>query len=104
SFMGYTRTCWFVLACHAKLGCALRMCFFFQGGDGIRVFHGTGVQTCALPIYLGRVHPQGVREVQRALRRRRRVRRLWGDPGGEQIGRATCRERVLKWFLDFAWT
>src|SRR5690606_40719945 len=24
--------------------------FFFQAGDGIRVFHVTGVQTCALPI------------------------------------------------------
>src|SRR5690606_1536793 len=25
--------------------------FFFQADDGIRVFHVTGVQTCALPIY-----------------------------------------------------
>src|SRR5690606_39743197 len=25
-------------------------CFFVQAGDGIRVFHVTGVQTCALPI------------------------------------------------------
>src|SRR5690606_39828096 len=25
-------------------------CFFFQAEDGIRVFHVTGVQTCALPI------------------------------------------------------
>src|SRR5690606_40091354 len=25
--------------------------FFFQAEDGIRVFHVTGVQTCALPIY-----------------------------------------------------
>src|SRR5690606_41035097 len=25
---------------------------FFQAEDGIRVFHVTGVQTCALPIYL----------------------------------------------------
>src|SRR5690606_40229158 len=24
--------------------------FFFQAEDGIRDFHGTGVQTCALPI------------------------------------------------------
>src|SRR5690606_774933 len=28
--------------------------FFFQAEDGIRDFHVTGVQTCALPIYLGR--------------------------------------------------
>src|SRR5690606_38367734 len=27
-------------------------CFFFQAEDGIRVFHVTGVQTCALPICL----------------------------------------------------
>src|SRR5690606_40101551 len=25
--------------------------FFFQAEDGIRVFHVTGVQTCALPIF-----------------------------------------------------
>src|SRR5690606_40773713 len=28
-----------------------RVFFFFQAEDGIRVFHVTGVQTCALPIY-----------------------------------------------------
>src|SRR5690606_40682052 len=27
--------------------------FFFQAEDGIRAFHVTGVQTCALPIWLG---------------------------------------------------
>src|SRR5215475_14813993 len=27
--------------------------FFFQAEDGIRDFHVTGVQTCALPIYAG---------------------------------------------------
>src|SRR5690606_40599157 len=27
--------------------------FFFQAEDGIRVFHVTGVQTCALPIWTG---------------------------------------------------
>src|SRR5690606_40955908 len=26
------------------------LCFFFQAEDGIRAFHVTGVQTCALPI------------------------------------------------------
>src|SRR5690606_7302033 len=29
-------------------------CFFFQAEDGIRDFHVTGVQTCALPIFLAR--------------------------------------------------
>src|SRR5690606_40603757 len=31
--------------------CSLTI-FFFQAEDGIRYFHVTGVQTCALPIYL----------------------------------------------------
>src|SRR6266511_5765796 len=29
----------------------MRFFFFFQAGDGIRDFHVTGVQTCALPIF-----------------------------------------------------
>src|SRR5690606_24299371 len=29
--------------------------FFFQAEDGIRDFHVTGVQTCALPIWTGRI-------------------------------------------------
>src|SRR5690606_40116371 len=28
-------------------------CFFYQAEDGIRDFHVTGVQTCALPIWDG---------------------------------------------------
>src|SRR5690606_40245588 len=30
----------------------LTITFFFQAEDGIRDFHVTGVQTCALPIYI----------------------------------------------------
>src|SRR5690606_40579602 len=30
------------------------LCFFFQAEDGIRDFHVTGVQTCALPILVGK--------------------------------------------------
>src|SRR5690606_40471469 len=30
-------------------------CFFFQAEDGIRDFHVTGVQTCALPISTGEI-------------------------------------------------
>src|SRR5690606_41448329 len=33
--------------------------FFFQAEDGIRDFHVTGVQTCALPIYHRRGRPDG---------------------------------------------
>src|SRR5690606_40190944 len=32
-------------------------CFFFQAEGGIRYFHVTGVQTCALPISVGPVSP-----------------------------------------------
>src|SRR5690606_915278 len=36
----------------ASMGaCCLVCSFFFQAEDGIRDFHVTGVQTCALPIY-----------------------------------------------------
>src|SRR5690606_40997977 len=31
--------------------CSSGLSFFFQAEDGIRAFHVTGVQTCALPIY-----------------------------------------------------
>src|SRR5690606_40650041 len=41
--------------CLDKHACLCRdlqsMFFFFQAEDGIRDFHVTGVQTCALPIY-----------------------------------------------------
>src|SRR5690606_40849974 len=37
-------------ACSVGVG---RVFFFFQAEDGIRDFHVTGVQTCALPILLG---------------------------------------------------
>src|SRR5690606_40255677 len=35
----------------------LLLFFFFQAEDGIRDFHVTGVQTCALPILAEPVHP-----------------------------------------------
>src|SRR5690606_40942016 len=31
--------------------CSILFLFFFQAEDGIRDFHVTGVQTCALPIF-----------------------------------------------------
>src|SRR5690606_39287113 len=39
-------------------------CFFFQAEDGIRDFHVTGVQTCALPIYSSAA-PEGMRPASR---------------------------------------
>src|SRR5690606_41028894 len=91
--------------------------FFFQAEDGIRDFHVTGVQTCALPIYrAGDLHDEdrrggggghGIGEagfadppdvIESPV--------VDGSQGGEvgrlllchsvqgQIGRASCRERV----------
>src|SRR5690606_40155479 len=34
--------------------CGFLLFFFFQAEDGIRDFHVTGVQTCALPIFTAR--------------------------------------------------
>src|SRR2546429_1736434 len=43
-------------SCHpyARAMCVAHACFFFQAEDGIRDVAVTGVQTCALPISLGR--------------------------------------------------
>src|SRR4051794_41835310 len=67
----------------------LGVVFFFQAEDGIRDGRVTGVQTCALPIFALR-RLQGER--LRAGQRRGGDRRLPADE--EQIGRASCRERV----------
>src|SRR5690606_2456806 len=39
--------------------------FFFQAEDGIRDFHVTGVQTCALPICLGPTHEEVITDLIR---------------------------------------
>src|SRR5690606_39634468 len=84
-------------------------CFFFQAEDGIRDFHVTGVQTCALPIYLG----VGGDEIHHRQQRDRRVPAVCGGAGDigfdelgdggvlegvgartREIGRASCRERA----------
>src|SRR5690606_40285103 len=42
---------WSVVLCRSCLSMtAVSVFFFFQAEDGIRDFHVTGVQTCALPI------------------------------------------------------
>src|SRR5437762_7022801 len=96
--------------------------FFFQAEDGIRDTSVTGVQTCALPIWpVRRVvvddpgeRPRGElavracrqpqpaaerravahRDVDPAVQRPERRRAVVAEPGGRQIGRASCRERV----------
>src|SRR5690606_39966579 len=89
--------------------------FFFQAEDGIRDFHVTGVQTCALPIS-ARAASRGQEEGSVAAPphapivadQGRRVRRRGSEAGRPragraagsrllrpvQIGRASCRERV----------
>src|SRR5256885_7012919 len=89
-------------------------CFFFQAEDGIRDYKVTGVQTCALPIYVfGRPFAPKGAEWEAALAR---WRQLPTDEGARydkeitldatalepmitfgtnpEIGRASCRERV----------
>src|SRR5690606_39382048 len=87
--------------------------FFFQAEDGIRDFHVTGVQTCALPIYglqaapgpdLGKrdcapVTLRGADSCRTggdvmASMKRRLARRVGEESGAElKIGRASCRAR-----------
>src|SRR5690606_39960733 len=62
------------------------LCFFFQAEDGIRDFHVTGVQTCALPI-LQRGAEGGVRRgPPLPLRRRRGVRVPLRHRAAEPLG------------------
>src|SRR3712207_7174018 len=86
--------------------------FFFQAEDGIRDIGVTGVQTCALPIYVRLVGPEqrgpdpvhvpfGGRGWRRprpragAIDSLRHPERMTIDLSvRRQIGRASCRERV----------
>src|SRR5258707_14866961 len=87
------------------------MCFFFQAEDGIRDIGVTGVQTCALPIYMRGALPERLRSAfahsrdrDGGDRRRRWLDRAYrcleachGRAGKRElgeIGRASCRERV----------
>src|SRR5207302_3619372 len=93
--------------------------FFFQAEDGIRDFHVTGVQTCALPIYYPRSHPSpletcgciadidpatGHATIYMTSQAPHAHRTLFAMVAGlpeqnirivsPEIGRASCRERV----------
>src|SRR5438046_4708490 len=91
------------------------MYFFFQAEDGIRDWSVTGVQTCALPIYIWVPLALDPQKLQRAAYERHAVvsegpapagpkYRLGRAPGNlppcsrteNQIGRASCRERVMR--------
>src|SRR5690606_40286838 len=54
--------------------CTRRAAFFFQADDGIRGFHVTGVQTCALPISPAAGPPCAARAARRARRSGRPAR------------------------------
>src|SRR5690606_40172032 len=61
--------------------------FFFQAEDGIRDFHVTGVQTCALPIYRGYKTPYEI-----ALMRQAQVHAVRGHRAAEAAFRAGASE------------
>src|SRR5689334_24953605 len=69
--------------------------FFFQAEGGIRGGTVTGVQTCALPICAG--PPAGARAAGVA---EQHAARGHARGGAGEIGRASCRERVLIWVVD----
>src|SRR5690606_40035754 len=93
---------WGTGAAHrARLGAPADDAFFFQAEDGIRLFHVTGVQTCALPIYPFPVRGavvQPASPLRRAQRQRRPApgtdRDRMSAVGVDEIGRASCRERA----------
>src|SRR5205807_7687346 len=47
----------------------IRLFFFFQAEDGIRDYKVTGVQTCALPILVGRVEAVNLFDLEQRLAR-----------------------------------
>src|SRR5438552_18735643 len=69
--------------------------FFFQAEDGIRDDLVTGVQTCALPIWHGL--RSCVAESMPAPESETVMTMYEPLAMGEEIGRASCRERVWMW-------
>src|SRR6266511_3373575 len=79
-----------------------RMIFFFQAEDGIRAFHVTGVQTCALPISsLRRRSFEGAHATGAGSTSRRRAVKM---SGVEMLGTAesTARGEPLRAYLEAA--
>src|SRR6266511_5620797 len=87
--------------------------FFFQAEDGIRDFHVTGVQTCALPIYWEppivrtvAVKDEGIDDLVGAIERHRTHLEATGQRLARETARARAsfvtvlRERLLAGALD----
>src|SRR5690606_40245664 len=83
--------------------CCLAQVLFFQAGDGIRDFHVTGVQTCALPISLRNGATSPLRAVAANRRHRDRTRRARSeraasaDRGGRSEERRVGKECRSRW-------
>src|SRR5207245_7491312 len=94
------------MAKHTRSECMMLM-FIFQAEDGIRDASVTGVQTCALPIYERanegerQTDPVDDRRVSVAARKGKEQRDGPPERGDlcqrqiDEIGRASCRERVV---------
>src|SRR2546428_1454331 len=107
------------MVCYDRWRSGIRCClviyfFFFQAEDGIRDLIVTGVQTCALPIFQRSPRIEGpLPERVSAVRSQRLFVELAGMPSRlisllkrtaafenpefhkkQEIGRASCRERV----------
>src|SRR5690606_40006951 len=69
--------------------------FFFQAEDGIRAFHVTGVQTCALPISERDPSRPTLQDLQSSTAKPRKVKATRGFPGRSEerrVGKAcSCR-------------
>src|SRR5437762_12977234 len=79
----------------------MKTVIFFQAEDGIRVTSVTGVQTCALPIFpLAEAQLNTLGDGREFYTDIRGVHSVPSGPAprtpdGKQIGRASCRERVI---------
>ena len=73
----------------------LRVFFFFQAEDGIRDWSVTGVQTCALPIcIIITISYRADDTVNAGENTAKDAEQNTGRVVNQEIGRASCRERV----------
>src|SRR5207248_7935568 len=66
--------------------------FFFQAEDGIRDRTVTGVQTCALPIWVGSYHSRSAGPTGPSTTVRTAARAMGSGPGGGGSGRRPPRQ------------